>query len=72
MKLIIGCCAVIAAIILATFWMQVQTGQQMAEQAREIRLLKQEQLTHAARIRELAAEQAWVRNSVKIQLEMMK
>ena len=72
MKLIIGCCAVIVGIILSTFWMQVQTGQMLAEQAREIRLLKQDQLTDRARIRELAAEQDWVRSSVKIQLEMMK
>lgn len=72
MKIIIGCCAVIVAIILATFWMQVQTGTQLAEQAREIRLLKQDQLTDRARIRELAAEQDWVRSSVKIQVEMMK
>ena len=72
MKIIIGCGAVIVAIILATFWMQVQTGQMLAEQAREIRILKQDQLTDRARIRELAAEQDWVRSSVKIQMEMMK
>ena len=72
MKLIIGCGAVIVAIVLATFVMQVQTGAVVTEMAQEIRLLKQDQLTDRARIRELAAEQDWVRSSVKIQLEMMK
>ena len=72
MKIIIGCGAIIVAIILATFWMQVQTGQMLAEQAREIRLLKQDQLTDRARIKALADEQDWVRSSVRIQLEVMK
>ena len=72
MKIIIACGAVIVAIILATFWMQVQTGEMLARQAVEIRLLKQDVLTHRARINELAAEQDWVRNSVRIQMEVMK
>lgn len=72
MKIIIASLAVIVGIILATFWMQVQTGAVVAEMAQEIRLLKQDQLTDRARIKALAAEQDWVRSSVKIQLEMMK
>ena len=66
MKIIIGCCAVIVAIILSTFWMQVQIGTQLATQAHEIRLLRQDQLTDRARIKALADEQAWVREKVRI------
>ena len=72
MKFIIGCAVVIVGIVLATFWMQVQTGAVIADMTREIRILKQDQLTDRARIRELAAEQDWVRSSVKIQMEMMR
>lgn len=72
MKIIIACAVIITLITVATFWMQVQTGAVVAEMAQEIRLLKQDQLTDRARIRELAAEQDWVRSSVKIQLEVMK
>ena len=65
-KLIAGCVTVITLIILATFWMQVQTGAVVAEMAQEIRLLKQDQLTDRARIKALADEQDWLAQKVKI------
>ena len=71
-KLIAGCVTVITLIVLATFVMQAQTGAVIAEMASEIRILKQDQLTDRARIKALADGQAWVRNSVEIQVEMMK
>lgn len=56
MKIIIGCGAVIVAIILATFWMQVQTDQLLAEQARELRRIGVQQIIDSKKIAELDLE----------------
>ena len=56
MKIIIGCCAVIVAIILSTFVMQVQTGEVLARQAAELRTLRVQQIIDGKRIAELELE----------------
>ena len=56
MKIIIGCGTVIVGIILATFWMQVQTGTQLAEQAREIRKIGTQQIIDGKKLAELDLE----------------
>lgn len=56
MKIIIASIAVVVGIILATFWMQVQTGQQLAEQAREIRKIGTQQIIDGKKLAELDLE----------------
>ncbi|MHC1758301.1 MAG: hypothetical protein AB9917_02085 [Negativicutes bacterium] len=56
MKIIIACATVIVGITLATFWMQVQTGQQMAEQSRELRRIGTQQIIDGKRIAQLDLE----------------
>lgn len=71
-EIIAGACCVIVLVALAGFVMSVQTAAINARLASEVKDLKVQQLTDRAMIRALADEQAWVRNSVKIQTEITK
>lgn len=71
-NIIAASCTIIVAVVLGTLVLSVWTWEVQAQTAQEIRDLTIMQRTNAARIQALADEQAWVRNSVKIQVEMMK
>lgn len=71
-SIISAACVVIAAMVLAALIMAGQTMALNARLSAEIKELMVQQNTNAARIQALADEQSWLRNSVKIQVEMMK
>lgn len=71
-NIIAGACTVIVAAVLGTLITAVNLSMTQAQTAQEIRDIGIQTRTNAARINELAAEQSWIRNSVKIQVEMMK
>ncbi len=71
-SIISAACVVIVAMVLAALVMAAHTMALNARLSAEIKALRIEQRTNAVRINELAAEQNWIRNSVRIQVEMMK
>ena len=71
-NIIAASCTLIVAAVLASLVMMVNTREAQAQTAQEIRDLTIMQHTNAARIQALADEQGWVRESVKIQVEVMK
>ena len=71
-SIILAACVVIVAMVLASLVMAAQTMALNARITAEIKALQVQQNTNAARIQALADEQSWIRNSVKIKMEMMK
>ena len=65
-SIISAACVVIVAMVLASLVMAAQTMALNARMAAEIKALQIQQNTNADRIKALAAEQAWIREKVKI------
>ena len=70
MKLIYGTGTVVCLLIIALFWQLGQTMDYNARLVGEIRELRIRVNTHEVRLKALADEQAWVRESVKISAEL--
>ena len=68
-RMVVGVGVLDCLLIAALFWALGQTMVVNAGLASEVRELRRDQLTDRAMIRELADEQRWIREKVKISVE---